>query len=147
MEKLINKPETENETVKHEGINAEFSSTKTCTLLLVISMLGILCAIAVLSHIRYMYFALICAVSFGLAFVGMILGYRTYRQKLSIEDGMINATTLLGTEMYLPLNEITAVGSGAFGCVIVTTRNYKLYSFFVKNNKQIVSEITKYIHE
>ena len=128
-------------------VRATFGAGKVCALLLVLSVLAVVGAVLALPHVRFMYFALICAVGFAIATIGLFVGNGVGKESIEVSRKIIHGTTIFGSDMYLPTDEISAVGVTAFGGVVVTTANYKLRCYFVKNRREILDEILKIINK
>ena len=143
---IIKEKETSGDGVK-TVVSASFGAGSVCGILLALSVACIVAAVIILPYVRYMYFALVCFAAFVIATVGIFIGKGTEKQRLDVTENMIYARTVFGSEMYLPVEEITAVVSGRFGGVVVTTCNYKFHGYFVKNRNKVVEEIYKAVNK
>lgn len=128
-------------------VKAVFGAEKTCAVLLILSILVVVGAVFALAYVRFVYFALMCFFAFVIASLGLFVGRGAEKEVIEVSEKFVHGKTIFGSDMYLPSDEITAVGKTAFGGVIVTTSNFRLRGYFVKNRQEILDEIIKIINK
>ena len=128
-------------------INAQFNSKGVWITLWILAVLNIITVLRFITVLKWEVCIMFCAIAFTLSVIGLMIGLRPAKARLEVNESCVFHKTVFGRQKHIPLNRITAVGTGFFNTVYVASPSCKIRCMLVKNKKEIVDTILLHMNE
>jgi len=126
---------------------AQFNSKGVWTVLWILAMLCIIGALRFMSLLKVNVCISFCGLALLLSTIGVCVGMRASRAKLEVDDNYVFFKTLFGRKKYLPIESVTAVGTGFFNTVCITSPSCVIRCMLVKNKDDIIEAVKEKIEK
>lgn len=126
---------------------ATFNSKSVWVVLWILAMFCIVVSLRFMALLKVNMCILFCALAFVLSTLGVCVGMRASRAVLEVDEKYVFFKTLLGRKKYLPIECITAVGTGFLNTVCIVSPSCVVRCMFVKNKDDIIEAVKEKIEK
>lgn len=122
-------------------INARFNSKGVWITLWILALLNIITVLRFITVLKWEVCIMFCVIAFVLSLSGLLIGIRPLKAKLEADENYVFYKTVFGKQIHIPINCITAVGTGCFNIVYIASSSCKIKCALVKNKKEFVDTL------